>query len=112
MELGPDQIIACPHCKALAKYRTLMSGNTRSAQIWTDGKQEAPMLPRPPAVVKCRHCTECYWLADADEVGTIALWTGEGRHVPPAWAAAQEVQQPTEGEYYSAVEKGLATDSQ
>jgi hypothetical protein len=56
MLAGPDQIVACPHCKALAKYMTLMSGNTFGARVWTDGKQDAPMLPHPPAVVKCRQC--------------------------------------------------------
>lgn len=107
---GPDQIIACPHCKGLAKYMTLMSGNTIGAQVWTDGRQVAPMLPHPPGVVKCRHCDECYWLADAEEVGTLDPWGGEGQQVNPSWAIAEEVQEPTEEEYYRAMEKGLATD--
>jgi hypothetical protein len=107
---GPDQIIACPHCKGLAKYMTLMSGNTIGAQVWTDGRRVAPMLPRPPAVVKCRHCGECYWLADAEKVGTFDPWRGEGQQVNPSWATAEEVQEPTEEEYYRAMEKGLATD--
>ncbi len=109
---GPDQIVACPHCKGLAKYMTLMSGNTIGARVWTDGKQVAPMLPRPPAVVKCRHCVECYWLADAKEVGTVERWGGKGQQVDPAWTAAQEVQEPFEDEYYQALEKGLGGDSQ
>jgi hypothetical protein len=110
MRPGPDQIIACPHCKGLAKYMTLMSGNTIGAQVWTDGRQVAPMLPRPPAVVKCRHCGECYWLAGAEEVGTLDPWCGEDQQVNPSWATAEEVQEPTEEEYYRAMEKGLATD--
>ena len=36
---GPYQIIACPQCKGLAKYMTLMSGNTIGARVWTDGKR-------------------------------------------------------------------------
>jgi len=91
---------------------TLMSGNTFGARVWTDGKQVAPMLPRPPAVVKCRHCGECYWLAEAKKVGTVEPWAGEGRQIDPAWTAAQEVQEPSEEEYYLALEKGLAVDSQ
>ena len=39
---GPDQIVACPKCNGLAKYRTLLSGNTFGARVWTDGKQDAP----------------------------------------------------------------------
>lgn len=109
---GPDQIIACPQCQGLAKYMTLMSGNTIGAQVWTDGKQVAPMLPHPPAVVKCRHCGECYWLADAEEVGTVDPWGSEAQQVSPAWATAEEVQEPIEEEYYAAMEKGLPTDSE
>ena len=41
---GPNQIVACPHCEALAQYETLTSGNTFGARVWTDGKQIAPML--------------------------------------------------------------------
>jgi hypothetical protein len=69
---GPDQIIACPKCQALAKYMTLRSGNTFGARLWTDGKRAAPMLPLPPEVVKCQHCGECYWLEAADKVGRLA----------------------------------------
>ena len=87
---------------------TLMSGNTFGARVWTDGKQVAPMLPHPPAVVKCRNCAECYWLAETKEVGTVEQWEGEDRQVDPAWAAAQEVQEPAEEEYYQILEKGLA----
>jgi len=105
---GPDKIIACPNCKGLAKYMTLVSGNTFGARLWTDGKQVAPMLPRPLAVVMCRHCMECFWLAEAEEVGTVDRWRGEGQQVNPAWATAEEVQEPTEEEYYGALEKGLA----
>jgi hypothetical protein len=68
---GPDQIIACPHCRGLAKYGTLESGNTFRTRMWADAKQLAPMWPEPPAVVKCRHCARCYWLADADKLGGI-----------------------------------------
>lgn len=121
---GPDQIIACPSCGGLAKYATLMSGNTFGARVWTDGKQEAPMLPRPPAVVKCRHCAGYYWLADAKEVGELDLWgedplapeegwSSAEEHplsVPESWRAAQYVEEPTEAEYYAALRAGLAED--
>lgn len=108
---GPDQIIACPNCKGLAQYMTLVSGNTFGARTWTDGKQIAPMLPRPPVVVKCHHCGEFYWLAEAEEIGTTNPREGEGGEVNPAWADAQEVVEPTEEEYYQAIEKGFATNS-
>jgi hypothetical protein len=88
---GPDQVIACPHCKGLARHMTLRSGNTFGAQTWTDGKQVAPMLPHPPTVVQCRHCGQMFWLADAEEIGPIL-----------------PVTEPTEEGYYSAIAGGLA----
>jgi hypothetical protein len=70
------------------------------------------MGPRPPAVVKCRQCAGCYWLADAEEVGTVEPWGKEGQQANPAWIAAAEVQEPTEEDYYLALERGLAGDHQ
>jgi hypothetical protein len=110
MKPGPDQIVACPHCHGLARYTTLLSGNTFGATVWTDGKQFAPMLPRPPAVVKCRHCPECYWLKDAEEIGKLDCWGSEEEAVDPAWRNAKYVEEPSEEEYYSAIDRGLARD--
>lgn len=109
---GEYQVVACPHCQGLAKYMTLTSGNTIGARLWSDGKEEAPMLPRPPAVVRCRHCAECYWLADAEKVGSLDPWNDEERPANPVWDAAQEVEAPTEEEYYRALRKNLAKDRQ
>jgi HEAT repeat protein len=64
--------------------------------------------PRHPDVVKCRHCSGCYWLADAEEIGTVGPWRKKGPQGNPAWRAAQEVQEPAEEEYYVALEKNLA----
>lgn len=109
---GPEQVVACPRCEGLAKYLTLVSGNTFGARVWSDGKQIAPMLPRPPGVVKCHHCGECYWLADAKEVGTIPSWGDNKQKVDAAWKAAQKVEEPSEEEYYDALAKGLAVNPQ
>jgi hypothetical protein len=145
MILGPDQIIACPHCKGLAKYSTLLSGNNMGTRVWTDGKQIAPMLPRPTAVVKCHQCTECYWLVMAEKLGTVDTWSRpvqpientsetktsaifrflrsairrgsknqprlEDKKSPSEWSAAAWVVEPAEEEYYTALQKGLAQDS-
>lgn len=121
---GPDQIVACPRCGGLAKYATLMSGNTFGARTWTDGKQEAPMLPQPPAVVRCGQCAQCYWLADAEKLGELDLWGADplapdaewpdsAEHplsVPESWRAAPYVEEPEESEYYAALRSGLAQD--
>jgi hypothetical protein len=107
---GPYQIISCPYCKGLAKYRTLTSGNTLRATFWSDGKKVFPMLLQPPTVVKCQHCEKCYWLVDAEKFGTVDLW---GDHkVNPEWDAARQVDDPTEDEYYAAIEMNLAKTPQ
>ena len=106
----PSQIIACPKCQGLASYLTLLSGNTFGAWVWTDGKVIAPMLPRPPAVVRCVHCGECYWRAAAEPVGTIDWNDCDRQQIDPARTPTRAVVEPTEEEYYQAIEKGLATD--
>ena len=108
---GPDQIIACPKCKGLARYMTLASGNTIDARVWTDGKMIAPMLPLLPTVVKCRHCAELYWRVDAEKIGIVDRLQDAGEHVNPAWVDAPKVEEPTEAEYYQALAKGLAKDA-
>lgn len=106
---GPDVVVACPKCAVLARYWTLVSGNTFGMRLWTDGKVVYPMLPHPPAVVTCGHCGVCYWLADAEEIGTVDWRYDDRQHIPPEWVAAEQVQEPTEEEYYQALEKHLAT---
>ena len=110
---GPDQVVACPHCEALARHRTLLSGNTFGSTVWTDGKQIAPMMPIPPAVVKCHHCAECYWREDARKVGTVGWATvGEERddQVDPTWKVAPLIREPNEDDYYDALDRDFATD--
>lgn len=34
----------------------LLSGNTFGAELWSDSKEDAPMLPRVSYVQKCPHC--------------------------------------------------------
>ena len=108
---GPDQIIACPKCKGLARYMTLASGNTIDARVWTDGKMIAPMLPLPPTVVKCHHCAELYWRADAEQIGTVDRCRGADEQVNPAWADAPIVEEPTEAGYYQTLANGLAKNA-
>ena len=64
MKPGPDLIAACPRCKRRAKVPSLASGNTSGARYWTDGKIQAPMLPRRPPITPCRGCGHVYWWHD------------------------------------------------
>jgi hypothetical protein len=72
MRPGPTRILACPHCGALVKQRTLSSGNTFGARQWTDGKHVAPMLPRTPPLARCRQCRDFFFRAKAPLVGTLS----------------------------------------
>jgi hypothetical protein len=105
---GPYQIISCPQCEGLAKYRTLMSGNTLRSTVWSDGKKVSPMLKQPTAVVNCQHCEKGYWLADAEKVGALELWGKKDHTVNPEWDTARQVEEHTEDEYYAAIEANLA----
>lgn len=104
---GPDRIITCPKCRGLARHSTILSGNTSGARIWTDGKRIAPMLPLPPAVVKCGDCGECYWLADAKEPSRITRWMVKIHARISAWEP-DYVEEPGEADYYVALQKRLA----
>jgi hypothetical protein len=108
---GPDNIISCPYCNGLAKYGSLVSGNTFGATLWTDGRRITPMLPHPTPVVKCEICSECYWLSKAKEIGAINnIWDEKNEKTNPDWESALNIIEPTEEEYYVAIEKGIASD--
>lgn len=65
MKPGPDIVVACPRCGRRAKVPSLRSGNTFDARFWTDGKVDAPMLPRRPPIAPCRGCGRPFWWRDA-----------------------------------------------
>lgn len=106
---GPDKVIECPKCKGLARVFTLVSGNTMDARRWTDGKVIAPMLPRPPAITRCRDCGYYYWLSDAKEVGELPLWGPEAENSPSTWKKAKPVRKLSESEYLEAIRIGAAS---
>ncbi len=105
---GPDRIIACPHCGALARQHSLASGNTIGAILWSDGKQEAPMLPEFPAVTRCRGCGHFYWMEDAGVKGEIPFLAAESDKIPSAWATAPFADSLTRDEFIEAFDAGVA----
>jgi hypothetical protein len=107
---GPDIIIACPQCGALARVFSLMSGNTLGATLWTDAYMDAPMLPRPPAITRCDNCTAFFWVKDAPRVGKVSRWSDEP--APEAWRNAPEVRPLSEDEHWEAIANGSASNSQ
>ena len=60
MKPGPTLIIPCPQCGHRGKKRTLCSGNTFGAELWSDGKQIARMLPEFPWLVRCKKCRKFF----------------------------------------------------
>lgn len=68
MQQGPDHVIACPHCGTKLKIFTLFQQNTTGAVYWTDGKMEAPMMPKPPPITRCEKCKAFFWIVDAELV--------------------------------------------
>ncbi len=67
---GPDNIRKCPHCSALFREHTTISGNTFGAVVWADGCMEAPMLPEWPLLVKCAKCGKLIWVRESELVGS------------------------------------------
>lgn len=66
---GPDLVISCPHCEALAKVFTLESADLRGAVTWSDGWQDAPMMPKPPRITRCPACRKIFWTWEAAQLG-------------------------------------------
>jgi hypothetical protein len=60
----------CPHCKAHVVQEDTLSGNTIGSVLYTDGKENAPMLPDHPWLVKCPVCSRLFWVDEAVEVDT------------------------------------------
>lgn len=91
---GPDIIRECPRCKTPLAQRSMMSGNSFGARLWTDGKMLAPMLPDRPWLVKCPNCGELFWIDEARELGKRAWWYEHN-----AWPLAAEPDLSSEADF-------------
>ena len=107
MIAGPEIILACPHCDALAKLPTFDAIDPTGALSWTDGFQELPGVPRQPNVVRCHKCAKLYWLAVAAQIGFLMPGeVGEGERA--AWNGLPAVTSTDEAGYLEALKEGLA----
>ena len=95
MRPGPTIIQECPNCDQPIKNHTLMSGNTFGARYWTDAKQEAPMFPDQPWLVKCPACEALFWLDEAKELAEIDAFAGGDERL----TNARNYETPAEAEY-------------
>lgn len=114
MTLAPDLVIACPHCIAPARVAQIESGNTFGAVTWSDGWQDAPMLPRPPRITRCEACGQAYWLAEATPIGQCGF-TSEPEPTAsanPNWQDAPEVARLDEAGLLQALAEGVAYSSE
>lgn len=64
---GNPQILICLFCGTEKQIMSLISGNTFGAELWSDNKQIAPMLPEISYVQKCPHCGK-YYITGRQEV--------------------------------------------
>ena len=64
---GNPRILVCPFCGKEKAIMSLISGNTFGAEIWSDNKQIAPMLPEISYVQKCPECGK-YYITGRQEV--------------------------------------------
>lgn len=67
MMQGNPRILICPFCGTEKQIMSLISGNTFGAELWSDNKQIAPMLPEISYVQKCPHCGK-YYITGRQEV--------------------------------------------
>jgi hypothetical protein len=66
---GPTLIKACPICGAKHSYFTILSGNTLTMELYSDGKIIYPMMPEHPPYYKCTSCKKYFETLDAVTVG-------------------------------------------
>ena len=67
MNPGNSQILTCPFCGQKKEIMSLLSGNTCGAELWSDNKQIAPMLPEISYVQKCNTCGK-YFIKERQKV--------------------------------------------
>jgi hypothetical protein len=101
---GPTLIIRCPNCTNLLSKRSLRSGNTIGAKLYSDSKRVAPMLLEFPTITKCEKCQNIFRVADAKEIGSYEF---DASAVRKEWANAQRVTFLSYLEYYSVLNTEL-----
>ncbi|MGI6521422.1 MAG: hypothetical protein ACOX2D_09890 [Fermentimonas sp.] len=105
---GPNYVYKCPNCGNLLRKGSLMSGNTFGAEIFSDGKRIAPMLPEFPELTKCKKCNTIFWLSKLKEIGTYQ-W---GDKVNSHWKNADNAEFLNIEDYFRALNEGLADNMQ
>jgi hypothetical protein len=124
---GPDYVLSCPHCGALARLFSVLESDPSGTISWTDGYQHSPDAPRHPNLIRCHQCGQLHWLVEAAQVGMIDppamveeggvprfAWFGKeeqpepGTPPPQEWIDAPQVQPLQEADYFEALHDGMA----
>ena len=64
---GNSRVLVCPFCGKEKEIMSLLSGNTCGAEMWSDNKTIAPMLPEISYIQKCPNCGK-YYITSRQEV--------------------------------------------
>jgi hypothetical protein len=107
MTPGPTLIMKAPGCKKPVKFSTIASGNTFGATFWTDGKQEAPMLPDKPWLRRSPSEGVLFWTDQCEEIGRIDFFHG-GEEKNAEWKDLEYAEEPSEADYLAALSSGIA----
>lgn len=100
---GPIQIYECPDCSAQIKNKSLISGNTFNATVYSDGFLEAPMLPQYPDLTRCEECGHYLWLSRLKEITEISIFELD----LPEWNTVPWARLLTLDEYKQVLELGI-----
>jgi phage FluMu protein Com len=104
---GPDVVLACPHCKTLARLFTVATPDPTGSLSWSDGYQEMPMTPAQPNISRCRGCGKLMWSAECAPVGMI----DENQPSTPEqeeWKKLPYLEPAGEADYLEALKTGMA----
>ncbi len=106
MTPGPILIVKPAGCELPVKLFTLASGNLFGAVSWTDGKQEAPMMPDEPWLRKSPVEGVLFWTDACEQIGEFD--PSEGEPEPREWLDLKFAAKPTEEDLFAALSSGLA----
>jgi hypothetical protein len=104
---GPDVVLACPHCQALARLFTVAQADPTGAVSWTDGCQEMPMTPVQPNLSRCRKCGKLMWVSECAPVGMIEK-EESAKPEQAEWKGLPYLEPADEADYLEAIKTGMA----
>ena len=81
-----------------------MSGNTFDAELYSDLRRIAPMLPEFPNLTECKKCRDIFWLSKTKEIGEYS-WGDEPNKL---WENADYAEFLSIHNYFRAIKENAA----